>query len=292
MTAVSPRQRRAACGSPSRTTPRVVTFSPICPGDRVKLLALSSSCSSAWIRWTWRRLGWLAKRASRERALPVAPAAASPSTPSPTSSRIFSWFGLVSVWPGLRLTAATIELMISRSAPCLGLEQTESVVHGCPTYRRAVAGEDVPLGPARPIAPCQAENHEPDGLLGAAAARAGNADQGDGKITARGSHGARRHRRRGLGADRTMRGDGFGRNPKQFRLRVVRIGHKAALDDIRGAGDRRQRPGDEPPGAGFGGRNVPAAGPARIENRFGKIKGFSFEHRILRRAPAKPIRKS
>ena len=33
----------------------------------------NSSCSSAWIRWTWRRLGWVGSRATRERCLTVAP---------------------------------------------------------------------------------------------------------------------------------------------------------------------------------------------------------------------------
>ena len=107
----------------------------------------------------------------------------------------------------------------------------------------------MPLGPARPTAPRQAENHEPDGFLGAAATGAGNAGHGNSEINRRASHSALGHCRRCLGADRAMRGDGFRGDPEQFRLRFVRIGHKAALDDVRGAGDRRQRPGDEPPSA-------------------------------------------
>ena len=72
-TAVSPRRRRAPVGNPSRSTPRVVTFSPMSPAGTVKPAAPSSSCSSAWIRCTWRRLGWLGSRATRERCLTVTP---------------------------------------------------------------------------------------------------------------------------------------------------------------------------------------------------------------------------
>src|SRR6266699_1778249 len=51
-TAVLPKRKRVPVGSPSRSMPRVVTFSPICPADTTKPVARSSSWSSAWIKWT------------------------------------------------------------------------------------------------------------------------------------------------------------------------------------------------------------------------------------------------
>ena len=94
-------------GSPSKSTPRVVTFSPICPAETVNPASRSSSCNSTWIRYTWRRLGSLGSRATRERCLIVSPKCASPSTPSPARSRMVSLFGLIRVCVALRLTAVT-----------------------------------------------------------------------------------------------------------------------------------------------------------------------------------------
>ena len=52
-------------------------------------------------------------RATRERCLTVAPRCASPSTPSPASSRMLSVFGLVIVCVALRLTAVTTPPIIA-----------------------------------------------------------------------------------------------------------------------------------------------------------------------------------
>jgi hypothetical protein len=48
------------------------------PAETVKPAARSSSCTSAWIRCTCRRLGWLGSRATRERCFTVSPRRASP----------------------------------------------------------------------------------------------------------------------------------------------------------------------------------------------------------------------
>ena len=106
-TAVAPRCSRVPVGSASSSTPRVVTFSPMSPARTAKPAADSSSCSSACTRCTWRRLGWAGSRATRERCFTVAPACASPSTPSPASRRMVSRFRLLKVWPVLTLTAVT-----------------------------------------------------------------------------------------------------------------------------------------------------------------------------------------
>jgi hypothetical protein len=85
-------------------------------------------------------------------------------------------------------------------------------------HRQAVTREHVPLSSARPIAPRQAENHEPDRLLGAAPARASNAGHGDCEIDRRTRNRTLRHRRRGLGADRTVCGYGVTGTPSSSDL--------------------------------------------------------------------------
>src|SRR5262245_44560684 len=107
-TASAPRCSRVPTGRRNRSTPRVVIFSPISPERTEKPLARSSSCSSAWIRCTCRRLGWLGSRATRERCFTVTPICASPSTPNPASSRMFGCPGFVRVWDALLCTASTI----------------------------------------------------------------------------------------------------------------------------------------------------------------------------------------
>src|SRR5882762_8611806 len=56
-TAVAPICSRDPRGTPSRSIPRVVMFSPIAPADTAKPWLCSVSISSPWMRWTWRRLG-------------------------------------------------------------------------------------------------------------------------------------------------------------------------------------------------------------------------------------------
>jgi hypothetical protein len=110
-TASSPRRSRVPVGSPSRSTPRVVTFSPSVPGSTEKPAARSSSCSSSCITCTWRRFGLFGVSARRDLCWTVAPQCASASTPSPVSSRIDGSFRFDTVCSALRLTAVTIPLM-------------------------------------------------------------------------------------------------------------------------------------------------------------------------------------
>ena len=91
-------------GSASRSMPRVVTFSPMAPAATAKPRPRSSSCSSAAMRWTWRRFGWVGSRATRDRCCTVVPACASPSTPRPSTSRIVAQVPLASVCAELRCT--------------------------------------------------------------------------------------------------------------------------------------------------------------------------------------------
>ena len=119
-------------------------------------------------------------------------------------------------------------------------------------------------------------------------ATAGSGDPGDRRreIDPGVGNGAARHRRGGLGADRAVRRDGVGRNAEQLHLGFVRIGDKAALDDVRGSGDRGQRRGNEPAGASFGRRQMPVARPAQDQNLFGEREGFRVKHRTLLRRSA------
>ena len=65
--------------------PRVVTFSPICPGARSNPASRNSSCSSAWMRWTWHRFGASGFLRTWYRCRTLSPACTSPSTPIPAS---------------------------------------------------------------------------------------------------------------------------------------------------------------------------------------------------------------
>src|SRR5690606_25674448 len=106
-TASGPRWRRVPAGSESRSTPRVVTFSPMSPGPTLNPAARSSSNSSEWIRWTWRRFGLVGSLATRERCLTEVPMWASPSTPSPSRSRMDGRCSLLKLWLSSELTATT-----------------------------------------------------------------------------------------------------------------------------------------------------------------------------------------
>src|SRR3954452_9846248 len=59
------------------------------------------------MRCTWRKLGCLGSRATRERCLTVEPRCASPSTPRPAMSRMLLSAGFEKPCVALRLTAAT-----------------------------------------------------------------------------------------------------------------------------------------------------------------------------------------
>src|SRR5688500_18013988 len=60
------------------------------------------------MRCTWRRFGSCGRQRLRDRCCTVAPAWASPSTPTPSTSRMASAFSLCRRWRGLRLTATTM----------------------------------------------------------------------------------------------------------------------------------------------------------------------------------------
>ena len=70
-----------------------------------------------------------------------------------------------------------------------------------------------------------------------------------------------------------------GSTPSSSTFGLVRIGHKAALDDIGRAGDRGQRRRDEAAGAGFGRRDTPGARPAGGQHGFGEAHCFRVEQR-------------
>jgi hypothetical protein len=116
-TAVSPSRSRVPVGSSSRRRPSVVMFSPICPGETSNPFARNSACSSAWMRCTCRRFGCVGSRATRLRCLTVAPACASPSTPSPATRRMCSRPRFVNACVALQLTAITTPVTQSVTLP-------------------------------------------------------------------------------------------------------------------------------------------------------------------------------
>src|ERR1051325_6094680 len=117
MTAASPRNSFAPLGRLRRSTPSVVTFSPIWPAVTANPAARNSSNNSLWIRCTCRRFGELPNLRIRERCLTVAPAWASPSTPCPANNVIRSSLGLLNVCFALRLTALTTPGMYRYPCP-------------------------------------------------------------------------------------------------------------------------------------------------------------------------------
>ena len=93
--------------------------------------------------------------------------------------------------------------------------------------------------------------HEADRLVGAAAAGAGDAGDGDDEIGVGFAERAARHRLGGLAAHRAVFLDGRSRHAEHLLLGLVRIGDEAAIDHVRGAGDVGERAGDQAAGAGF-----------------------------------------
>src|SRR5262249_14862823 len=67
-------------------------------------------------------LGWVGSIATRERCWTFSPRCASPSTPSPATSRMLSWLALASVCVALRLTAVT-------TPPMNSLHSGENALH-------------------------------------------------------------------------------------------------------------------------------------------------------------------
>ena len=88
-------------------------FSEI-PGDIAKPLRSNSSKSSAWMRWTCRRLGIVGSRRTRDRCFTVEPKWASPSTPIPATKRMASHGRLLKPWTPLRATATTTPMPFLR----------------------------------------------------------------------------------------------------------------------------------------------------------------------------------
>ena len=129
--------------------------------------------------------------------------------------------------------------------------------------------------------------HEPDRLVGAAAAGTGDAGDGHREIGARMRERAARHGLGGLPADRAVIVERRRRHAQHLLLGLVRIGDEAAIDHVRRAGDFGQRAGHQPAGAGFGGRDFQAARAAGVEHG----GGGRARRRRSWRAPGQPHRR-
>jgi hypothetical protein len=78
----------------------------------------------------------------------------------------------------------------------------------------------------------RAEMHQPDRLLGGAAAGTGDASHRDSDVGVRARQGTRRHGTRDRIAHRAMAQDGFPRHTQHFALGLVRVGDEGAVDHV------------------------------------------------------------
>ena len=93
--------------------PSVVIFSPKSAGRTRKPLLPTSTKSSEWIKWTWRRLGLVGSTTTRERCFTVFPKWASPSTPNPSIVRISETNFFENLWEASLATATTLAFDIA-----------------------------------------------------------------------------------------------------------------------------------------------------------------------------------
>ena len=105
----------------------------------------------------------------------------------------------------------------------------------------------------------------PTGLVGAAAAGAGDARHGDGEVGVGVGERALGHGAGNRLADGAVRGDEVGRHAELLGLGGVGVGDEAALDDVGGAGDLGEQGGDQPAGATLGGGELQRARAAGVE---------------------------
>ena len=115
--------------------------------------------------------------------------------------------------------------------------------------------------------------HQPDRLFIAAAARTGDAGDRDRQLRRGIADGAFRHGAGHRFRDRAMLADQVAAGtPSKSCLASVGIGDKAALEDVRRAGDLGQQAGDQPAGAAFGRGDLQALGARVRQQLFGTGK--------------------
>src|SRR5690606_11123603 len=108
-----PKSNRVPAGRASRSIPAVVTFSPRSPAPTSWPRSRTSSNSSDWMRWTWRRLRRFGSLRTSYRCCTSVPACASPITPIPATSSIASTGCLLNPWVSSRLTDTTRGVLTS-----------------------------------------------------------------------------------------------------------------------------------------------------------------------------------
>jgi hypothetical protein len=105
-----------------------------------------------------------------------------------------------------------------------------------------------------------------------------NAGDGDGDANARFFKRSERHGGCGFLAHRTERFKRRRLDAEHRALGVVGVGHKAAVDDVRRAGNFGQCAGDKSSGAGLCRCNCQFTHPAQIEQRPGQGAGRAGDH--------------
>lgn len=112
-----------------------------------------------------------------------------------------------------------------------------------------------------PVARGEGQMNQADRLFGRAAARPGDAGDGDGQVGGRCGEGAPGHGADSRLAHRAVALDRRRRHAEDLPFGGVGIGDEAAVDDGGGAGDVREGGGDATPGTGLGRGDHPAARP-------------------------------
>ena len=149
---------------------------------------------------------------------------------------------------------------------------------GEPHRLAADVAEPLFAGDRRAAAPGAGEMDEADRLRRRAAVRPGDSGDADRDLGARFLERALGHRPRGLTADGAVLGQCLGRNAEQLLLGGVGIGDKAALEHVGGTRDLRQKCGNKPAGAGFGGRDHPPGGAITSDERGGADDEVGRKH--------------
>jgi len=125
-------------------------------------------------------------------------------------------------------------------------------LHGLPAYRMAIACEMLFNTMTRLPAPLPGDKHQTDRLFSRAAAGPRDAGHGQGEIRIAMHQGAGNHFGGGLRADRAMGLQGGVTDPEHRDFRGVAVGHEAAVEPGRTAGDFGHALRDPAAGAGFG----------------------------------------
>ena len=128
--------------------------------------------------------------------------------------------------------------------------------HGAAHADRAPVAGKGELAGGVPVRPLRVEVHEPDRLLGGAAAGAGDAGDRNGDVGAEPFARPARHRLRHLGRHSAVRGEELLLHAERRLLHLVRVRDDAAHEYVARAGYRGETLRDHPTRLGLSGRQA------------------------------------